>query len=112
MKTEMKNTKYRDKHGNTWKGATAKGALVWGSLYSTASTGAAVYLAPMMTGHSLAFGDVFMDSLVIFPSAGAAQGLAKWRMAKSRNEEADELAKFTSKCVKKHKHPIRLKKAA
>ena len=112
MKTAMKETTYRDKNGNTWKGATAKGALVWGSFYSTATSGAAVYLDPMMTGSTLAFGDVFMDSLIIFPSAGAAQGLAKWRMAKARNEGPDELDKFTSKAVKKHKHPIRFKKAA
>ena len=75
MKTAMKETTYRDKNGNAWKGATAKGALVWGSFYSTATSGAAVYLAPMMTGSTLAFGDAFMDSLIIFPSAGAAQGL-------------------------------------
>ena len=74
MKTKS-SIKHRDKNGNTWKGATAKGALVWGSLYSTASSGAAYMLAPIMTGSYPSFGDIFMDSLMIFPSAGAAQGL-------------------------------------
>lgn len=68
-------------------------------------------LAPMMSGSSPAFGDIFMDSLVIFPSAGAAQGLLMWRMNKSRHRDQDELLKYTSKGVSKHKHPIRVQKA-
>ncbi len=112
MKTEMNTTKHRDKKGNTWKGATAKSALVWGSLYSTASSGAAYMLAPMMTGNTPAFGDIFMDSLVIFPTAGAAHGLVKWRVDKAGRVEENEHEQFTSKKSKKHKHPMRLKKAA
>ncbi|MDF7825743.1 hypothetical protein P4B35_17070 [Pontiellaceae bacterium B12227] len=104
-------TKHRDKNGTTWKGATAKGALVWGSVYSTASSGAAFMLAPMMTGSSPAFGDIFMDSLVIFPSAGAAQGLMMWRMNKAEKGDQNELLKYTSKGVEKHRHPIRVHKA-
>lgn len=104
---------HKDKNGNTWKEATAKGALVWGSLYSTASSGAAYLLAPAMTGHSPAFGDIFMDSLIIFPTAGAAHGLARWRADKSRHREnKDPLEVFTSKSREKHKHPVRVKKAA
>jgi hypothetical protein len=100
--------KHRDKNGNTWKGATAKGALVWGSVYSTASSGAAYMLAPMVTGSSPTFGDIFMDSLVIFPSAGAAQGLLMWRMNKTQKGDQKELLKYTSKGLGKHKHPIRV----
>ncbi|VGO12926.1 hypothetical protein PDESU_01480 [Pontiella desulfatans] len=111
MKTT--ETKHRDENGSTWKEATAKGALVWGSVYSTASSGAAFLLAPVMTGSSPAFGDIFMDSLIIFPTAGAAKGLLMWRMNKASNDgESDALAKYTSKGRKTHKHPIRLKKAA
>jgi hypothetical protein len=99
-------TKHRDKNGNTWKGASAKGALVWGSVYSTASSGAAYMLAPMMTGSSPAFGDIFLDSLVIFPSAGAAQGLLMWRMSKAEKRDQNDLLKYTSKGLEKHKHPI------
>jgi hypothetical protein len=112
MKTKKEKTKYRDKNGNTWKGAAAKGALVWGSVYSTASTGAAYVLTPMMTGSSAAFGDIFMDSLIIFPSAGAAKGLISWQLNKSGKTENDELLKYTSKGRKPHKHPLRIKKAA
>ncbi|MDF7807369.1 hypothetical protein P4E94_07965 [Pontiellaceae bacterium B12219] len=102
------NAKHRNKNSNTWKGASAKGALVWGSVYSTASSGAAYMLAPMMTGNSPAFGDIFLDSLVIFPSAGAAQGLLMWRMNKAKNGDQNELLKYTSKGSEKHRHPIRV----
>jgi|GEM_PF-6834130 len=107
------NTKYTDKNGNTWKEATAKGALVWGSVYSTASSGAAYLLAPVMTGHTPAFGDIFMNSLIIFPTAGAAQGLLMWRVHKAKKiGKEDPLDAFTSKSREKHKHPVRVNKAA
>lgn len=106
------DTRHHDKTSSTWKGAAAKGALVWGSVYSTASSGAAYLLAPVMTGHAPAFGDILMDSLVIFPTAGAAKGLLTWRMHKAKRSENDALERFTSKAHKPHKHPLRVKKAA
>ena len=112
MKTKNIDTKHRDKNGNTWKGATAKGALVWGSVYSTASSGAAFVLAPVVTGATPAFGDIFLDSLIVFPTVGAAKGLLMWRMDKAKKSGAEPLEKFTSKGRKPHKHPIRMKKAA
>jgi hypothetical protein len=111
----MKNerTTNRDKQGKTWKTATAKGALVWGSVYTTASTGAAYLLAPVMTGSTPAFGDILMNSLIIFPTAGAAKGLMGWRMHKAEQASGtDPLEKYTSKGRKIHKHPVRIKKAA
>ena len=112
MKTKNTDTKHRDKSGNTWKRATAKGALVWGSVYSTASSGAAFVLAPVMTGGTPAFGDIFVDSLIVFPTAGAAKGLLMWRMDKAKEAGDEPLDKFTSKGHKPHKHPLRVKKAA
>ncbi|MBT8042927.1 MAG: hypothetical protein HKP10_09065 [Kiritimatiellales bacterium] len=112
MKTKKTDTKHRDKSGHTWKEATAKNALVWGSVYSTASSGAAFMLAPVMTGSTPAFGDIFMDSLIIFPTACAAKGLLMWRMDKEIKSGDDALEKFTSKGRKPHKHPVRLRKAA
>ena len=113
MEDTTMSTKHRDKHGNTWKEAATKGALVWGSVYSTATSGAAYLLAPVMTGHTPAFGDIFMNSLIVFPTAGAMHGLAMWQVHKSKHagKENPELA-FTSKSREKHKHPVRIKKAA
>ncbi len=104
---------HRDKNGNTWKAATAKGALVWGSVYTTASAGAAYLLAPVMTGSTPAFGDLLMDSLIIFPTAGAAKGLVSWRMHKAEHAgETDPLEKYTSRGRKTRRHPVRINKAA
>jgi hypothetical protein len=81
MKTEKTR---KTRKSETWKSATAKGALVWGSIYSTATSGAAYLLAPVVTGSTPAFSDIFVNSLVIFPTAGAARGLVMWRMKKDR----------------------------
>ncbi|VGO21040.1 hypothetical protein [Pontiella sulfatireligans] len=96
---------------DSWNGAATKGALVWGSVYSTASTGAAFLLAPVVTGSTPAFSDIFMHSLIIFPTAGAARGLVMWRMKKEKKNAEENIFLSGSK---KHKHPwlARSKKAA
>lgn len=109
MKTKKTENKNKIRNTETWKGATAKGALVWGSVYSTATSGAAYLLAPAITGAHPAFSDIFLNSLVIFPTAGAARGLVMWRMRKAKNKPVDA---FTSKNRKPHRHPWRVKKAA
>ena len=89
----LKNSKAK-----TWNGAATKGALVWGPVYSTATSGAAYFLVPVMTGSSPAFPDILMNSLVICSTAGAARGIVLWRLDKERH--------------KAHKHPWRVHKKA
>lgn len=110
MKTKTENKIISNE---TWNHAAAKGALVWGSVYSTATTSAACLLAPVVNGGSVVFSDVFVDSLILFPSFGAARGLLMWRLRKNKGVGSnDPLEPFTSKGVKPHKHPVRIKKAA
>jgi hypothetical protein len=112
MKTKKTEMKHRDKNGNTWNEAVAKGALVWGTVYSTASSGAAYLLAPVVAGTHPAFSDIFMDSLVIFPTAGAAKGLAYWQATRTREKEDVTLELYTSKGRKKSKRPLRVNSKA
>ena len=83
-KTEIGHTKT---NRDSWNRAAARGALVWGTVYSTASSGAAYLLTPMITGSTPAFSDIFVNSLIIFPTAGAARGLVLWRMKKERQRK-------------------------
>jgi hypothetical protein len=60
---------------DTGSKAAATGALVWGAAYSTAASGAAYLL-----GDGASFGDLFVNSLAIFPVAGAARGYLMWKV--------------------------------
>ncbi len=64
--------------------AAAKDALIWGTLYTTAFSGAASLLAPVMGAGPVGFSEVIMPSLAIFPSAGAAHGALMWNLKKYR----------------------------
>ena len=102
MKTKTRKNTRKTRRTDSWNRAAAKGALVWGSVYSTATSGAAYLLAPAVTGTTPAFSDIFLDSLVIFPTAGAARGLVMWRMRRPKNTGLDA---FTSKRMK-HRRPL------
>lgn len=69
----------------TWKGATLRGALVWGSVYSTATAGSVYLLAPTLTDHVIAYADLFKNALMVFPFAGAFRGAVMWRAKNGYN---------------------------
>lgn len=105
MKTKKSELTVKERNAESWKRATARSALVWGTVYSTATSGAACLIAPVAHSGALSFSDVFMDSLIIFPSAGAAHGLLLWRARKGKSS-SEEL--FLSPKKKAHKHPWRV----
>lgn len=62
----------------------ARGALLWGPLYTTGVSGMAYAIAPSITGDALAYTDVLLSSLIVCPSLGAAGGYIRWRLIKPR----------------------------
>lgn len=73
----------------TWIGATTKGALVWGSVYSTATTGATCLLTSAASGAQPAMTDIFVNSLIIFPPIGALRGFIMWHVRKGLDKTAN-----------------------
>lgn len=64
-------------------GYMARGALVWGPLYTTGVSGMAYAVAPSLAGEALPYTDLFMHSLYICPTFGAAGGYLRWRFTGS-----------------------------
>jgi len=89
MKIKIKQT---DRSTESWKGATARGALIWGSVYSTATTGATCLVSSAIDGH-LAINDIFAHSLIIFPPLGAMRGLIMWRVRMNTERVEDSRRK-------------------
>jgi hypothetical protein len=81
MKTNRKQKEYiMNTAAESWRLATLRGALVWGSVYSTATAGSAYWLVPVFTDSIAAFSDLLKSALIIFPFAGALRGAVMWRI--------------------------------
>lgn len=65
----------------SWQHATAKGALVWGSVYSTATAGSAYALSDS----TASFPELITSALMIFPFFGAFRGALMWRVRHGYN---------------------------
>lgn len=84
------NTKHRKiirigKSAETRSHAAVKGALIWGTVYSTATTGAFYAVASSVDAEPLTLSHVLTDSMVMFYPFGAARGLLMWRAKNKRN---------------------------
>jgi hypothetical protein len=79
-KMKTKTTHRKRKHDTSLSHALSKGALVWGPIYSMGSSTAAYWIGNLANGSSPAYGDIFLDSLVIFPLIGILGEVAKWRI--------------------------------
>ncbi len=64
----------------SWERATLKGAMIWGSVYSTATVGSACLLTPWLTDSVVAFSELLKNALMVFPVAGAFRGALMWRI--------------------------------
>lgn len=80
MKTNKTNLVNNPHETKTWTRAAASGALSWGLFYSTAASGSACLLSRIIGDSTLAFPDVFVHSLAIFPTGGAFRGWLMWRL--------------------------------
>ena len=108
MKTNKVDRADNNPTTESWNRTAAKGALVWGTVYSTATSGAAYLIAPAMNG-TVAMSDVVMESLIVFPAVGAARGLL---MRRARNGKETGKRGLSSK-AKSRRHARRvLSKAA
>lgn len=69
-----------NRNGESWGYATIKGALIWGSVYSTASAGSAYLLIPVNAEGATTFFELLKNALLFFPFAGAFRGALMWRV--------------------------------
>lgn len=79
--TEKKRAKHKTE---TRSHAAIKGAMIWGTVYSTASTGAVCALAPIIDPEPLTLSHVMAESMVMFYPFGAARGLLMWHLKYKR----------------------------
>ena len=68
----------------TRSGAAVKSALVWGTVYSTATTGAVYAMASGVDTEPLTLSHVLTESMVMFYPFGAARGLLIWHLKTRR----------------------------
>jgi Na+/proline symporter len=83
---KRKQKEYRmNEQSESLKRATVKGALVWGSVYTTATAGSAYVLVPTFTDSVIALSEILKHSLMVFPFAGALRGAIMWRAKNGYN---------------------------
>ena len=70
----------------------ARGALLWGPLYTTGVSSMVYAAAPAISGESASYAEVLLHSALICPSLGAAGGYLRWFLARNRPETAEPRA--------------------
>ena len=83
-----KITPMKDRRDRRLSDALAKGALLWGPIYSVGATTAAYWLLVALTDETPVYADILLDSLMIFPLWGVVAGFAKWMIMHHKPRDA------------------------
>lgn len=86
--TERKSTEHT---AETKSHAAAKGAMVWGTVYSTATTGTIYAVASTVDAGPLTLSHVITESMVMFYPLGAARGLLMWYVKNKRKNKVIDM---------------------
>lgn len=84
MKTTKSKTAIDSKCGHYM----ARGALLWGPLYTTGVSGAVYAIAPSLSGDVHSYSEVLLNALIVCPSMGAAGGYIRWKLIGEKSVDA------------------------